>query len=68
MKASAGTLAAIIGLSLVVWAVIHLWLPGPPLDGAETMVLVGACAGVVLLGRRIWSRRQRPRGGDVGTS
>ena len=67
MKASAGTLAAIIVLSLVVWAGFRLWVPGPPLDGAETMVVVGACAGVVLLGRWIWSRRRRLRGGDAET-
>lgn len=67
MKTSAGTLAAIIVLSLVVWAGFRLWVPGPPLDGAETMVVVGTCAAVVLLGRWIWGRLRRPRGENAET-
>jgi hypothetical protein len=67
MKASAGTLVAIIVLSLAVWTAFRLWVPGPPLDGAETMIIVGVCAGLVLVARFIVSRLRRPRGGDAPT-
>lgn len=63
MKASAGTLAAILVLSLGVWTFFYL-SPGAPLNASETAVVVGACSGAVVLGRWIWSRLRRARGSD----
>jgi hypothetical protein len=47
MKASGGTLAAIVVLSLVVWTLVYVFNPSTPLTQAETVVVVGACAVVV---------------------
>ncbi len=63
MKGSAGTLAIILGLSLGVWTFFYL-SPGTPLNAAETSVVVGACAGVVLFGRWIWGRFHRTSKGN----
>lgn len=63
MKASAGTLAIILGLSLGVWTFFYL-SPGAPLNAAETSVVVGVCAGVVWLGRRIWGRLHKASKGN----
>jgi hypothetical protein len=67
VKASAGTLAAILVLSLAVWTFFYL-SPGAPLDGAETTVVVGVCAGVVLLARWVWARLRGSRRGDADAS
>lgn len=67
MKASAITLGIILALSLAVWTFFYL-SPGAPLNGSETAVVVGVCAGVVYLGRWIWGRIRKVRGGDEPTS
>lgn len=67
MKASAATLAAILALSLAVWVLFYALTPDTPLTPPETLVVVGASAGVVLLARWIWSRR-RKAGGASGES
>lgn len=67
MKGSAGTLAIILGLSLGVWMFFYL-SPGAPLNAAETSVVVGACAGVVLLGRWIWGRFHKAGKGNGQTT
>lgn len=66
MKASAVTLAVILALSLGVWVFFYS-SPGAPLNASETAVVVGACAGIVSLGRWIWGRIRRGRGGDAPT-
>jgi hypothetical protein len=63
MKTSAGTLVAILVLSLAVWTFFYL-SPGAPLNASETAVVVGLCAGVVLVTRFLWARRRGARGGD----
>lgn len=62
MKASIGTLAAIVVLSLAVWMLFYALTPGTPLTPPETLVVVGTCAGIVLLARWIWSRFRKTRG------
>jgi hypothetical protein len=64
VKGPAGTIAAIGVLSLVVWALVSLLTPGAPLTQPETVVVVGACAAVVLAVRWVVARRRRPRGQD----
>ena len=61
MKASAGLLVPIIALSLAAWAFFYVLTPGEPLTPAETLVVVGICAGIVLLGRWIWFSFRRSR-------
>ena len=63
MKASAGTLAVILLLSLGVWTYFYL-SPGAPLNASETAVVVGACAGAVVVARWLWGRWRKIRGGD----
>ncbi len=64
MKATTGTLGAIIALSLGVWTSFFLLTPDTPLTPAETLLVVGVCAGVVFFGKWVWSRVRRPRGAD----
>jgi hypothetical protein len=64
MKASIGTLIAIGALSLVVWTVVYIVNPSTPLTQAETVIVVGACAAVVLAFQWILSRLSKPRGSD----
>jgi len=66
VKASAGTLAIILLLSLGVWTYFYL-SPGAPLNGSETAVVVGACAGAVVVARWLWGRLRKIRGGDGPT-
>jgi hypothetical protein len=63
LKTSAGVLVATLVLSSIVWMVCYLYLPGPALSPAETLVIVGICLGIVSLGwwigsglRRLWGR------------
>jgi hypothetical protein len=63
VKGSAGTLAAILALSLGVWTFFYV-SPGAPLNAAETAVVVGLCAGVVLASRWLWARLRGARGGN----
>jgi hypothetical protein len=60
---STGTLAAILVLSLAVWAYFYV-SPGPPLNASETAVVVGLCAAAVVIARWLWSRFRGARGGD----
>jgi hypothetical protein len=64
MKASIGTLVAIGALSLVVWTVVYVFNPSTPLTQAETVIVVGVCAALVLGFQWILSRFSRPRGSD----
>jgi hypothetical protein len=64
VKASAGVLVAITVLSLGVWSLFYVLTPGQPLEAGETLVVVGACALLVLLARWLLGRRGRPEGGD----
>lgn len=62
MKASVAMLVAILVLSLALWVLFYALTPETPLTPPETLVVVGASAGVVLLARWIWSRRRKARG------
>ncbi len=55
MSGSVATLAAILVLSLAVWAFFYL-SPGAPLDASETAVVVGVCAAAVIAARWVWQR------------
>jgi hypothetical protein len=50
LKTSAGLLVATLALSSIVWTICYLFLPGPALSPAETLVVVGICLGIVSLG------------------
>lgn len=60
MKASAGTLAAVLVLSLGVWTAFFLAMPESPLTPPETLVVVGVC-GVAVVGARWILARLRGR-------
>lgn len=62
MKISGALLAAILAASVVTWALIFFLTPGDPLTPAETLVVVGICAALVLLARWIWSCIWKLRG------
>lgn len=64
MKASIGTLVAIGALSLVVWTVVYIFNPSTPLTQAETLIVVGVCAALVLGFQWILARLTRARGSD----
>ena len=64
MKASIGTLVAIGALSLVVWTAVYILNPSTPLTQAETVIVVGLCAVLVLGFQWILSRLSRARGSD----
>jgi hypothetical protein len=64
MKASIGTLAAIGALSLVVWTVVYIFNPSTPLTQAETVIVVGLCAVLVLGFQWILSRLSKAGGSD----
>ena len=64
MKVSIGTLVAIGALSLVVWTVVYIFNPSTPLTQAETVIVVGVCAALVLGFQWIFSRLTRARGSD----
>ena len=63
MKSSIATLAAVLILSLGVWALFYVLTPDAPLTPSETAVVVGASAVVVLAIRWIWSWLRKPPGG-----
>jgi hypothetical protein len=48
VKGTAGTLAAVLVLSLGVWTAFFLFVPESPLTSQETLVVVGACGAAVL--------------------
>jgi hypothetical protein len=61
LKATAGTLAAIVALSLAVWTAYFLFMPQAPLTSQETLVVVGV-VGVAVFGVRwvrAWFRGRR---------
>jgi len=64
MKASIGTLVTIGALSLVVWTVVYIFNPSTPLTQAETVIVVGFCAALVLGVQWILSRLAKARGSD----
>lgn len=64
MKASIGTLVIIGALSLVVWTVVYIANPSTPLTQAETVIVVGVCAALVLGVQWMVSRLTKARGGD----
>jgi hypothetical protein len=64
MKASIGTLVTIGALSLVVWTVVYIVNPSTPLTQAETIIVVGVCAALVLGVQWILSRLAKTRGSD----
>lgn len=64
MKASIGTLVTIGALSLVVWTVVSIVNPSTPLTQAETVIVVGVCAALVLGVQWILSRLTKARRSD----
>ena len=68
MKSSIATLAAVVILSLAVWALFYVLMPDAPLAPPETAVVVGACAVVVFGIRWIWSRLRKPPEGNEHVS
>ncbi len=64
MKASIGTVVAIGALSLVVWTVVYIYNPSTPLTQAETVIVVGVSAALVLGLQWILSRVTGKRSGD----
>jgi hypothetical protein len=64
MRASIGTLIAIGALSLAVWTVVYMLDPSTPLTQAETVIVVGVCAALVLGCQWLLSRLSRTRGGN----
>jgi hypothetical protein len=48
VKGAAGTLAAVLVLSLGVWTAFFLLVPESPLTPQETLVVVGTCGAAVL--------------------
>lgn len=48
MKNYATTVVMILVLSLVIWVIFYILTPSAPLNAAETAVLVGFCALVVV--------------------
>jgi hypothetical protein len=59
LKTSLATVLVTIVLSLGVWMFFYVTTPGTPLTLPETMVVVGACAPVVLLGKCLWARLRK---------
>jgi hypothetical protein len=61
MKATAGTMAAVLVLSLGVWTAFFLAMPESPLTPAETLAVVGVCGVAVVSARWILARRRGRR-------
>lgn len=55
MKGSFVTIAVIFVLSLAIWSVFYA-MSGEPKGADETAVIVGICAGIVLIVKWVWSR------------
>jgi hypothetical protein len=62
VKASAVVVGMILAVSAAVWALLFLLTPGDELTPPETLVIVGACAALVLVARWVWSCILRARG------
>jgi len=64
MKGSVGTVAVIGALSLVVWTAVYIFNPSTPLTQTETVIVVGACAALVLGFKWVVSSLAKMRGGN----
>ena len=62
MKGSVGTVAVIGALSLVVWTAVYIFNPSTPLTQTETVIVVGACAALVLGFKWVVSSLAKMRG------
>jgi len=62
MKTSGALLGTILAASVAAWTLLYFLTPGDPLTPAETSVVVGVCAALVLVARWIWSCILRARG------
>jgi len=62
MKTSVALLGTILASSVAAWTLLYFLTPGDPLTPAETLVVVGVCAALVLVTRWIWSCILRARG------
>lgn len=62
MKTSLAIVLVTIVLSLGVWMFFYVATPGMPLTLPETIVVVGACAPVVFLGKFLWARLRKNEG------
>jgi hypothetical protein len=65
VKVSAGTLVVITALALGIWTFFYVFTPSTPLDGAETFVVVGVSAVLVLGAKWVWARLRRPGEGHA---
>lgn len=68
MKTSAGLLGIILALSVATWTFFYFLAAGDPLSPPETLVVVGICAGSVLVVRWVWSWIWKPRGSHADES
>jgi hypothetical protein len=59
VQRSLAVVFTILALSLAIW--FFFYVESAPLTAAETTVVVGICAVVVLLGKWIWGRLTKPR-------
>jgi hypothetical protein len=64
VKPAFATIVTIVVASLAVWVFFLVMTPGAPLTPPETLVVVGACAAIVLGVKWIWSRIRPRRGKD----
>lgn len=64
MKVWSSAALLTLGLALAVWVLFYVVTPGTPLTPQETVLVVGVCALVVLLGKTVWTRFWRTRGRD----
>jgi hypothetical protein len=55
-KTSPITIVLTLALSLLTWVFFYIWTPSAPLTPRETMVIVGACFGLVLASRKLAPR------------
>lgn len=65
MKQWPGILIAVLALSLLVWALVHVAMPGAPLTAAETAVVVGVIIAAVLVVRALMSWLAKRRRSDA---
>jgi hypothetical protein len=59
LKTSLATVLVTIALALAAWMFFYVTTPGTPLTLPETLVIVGTCAPVVLLGKFLWARLRK---------
>ena len=63
LKALVNSFVAVGTLSLAVWVFFYLIQPAAPITGAETIVVVGICAVVVLFAKHTWARLHKRKKG-----